>query len=226
MLFKGIIASILSYLILTGCTTREAYEKPIEEYMKNNLNDASSYEPIEFKVFNSLYEMIQNIPDTYSSFIDFQNSLSRSIKSADEIFSIIDPKDSNMFNILKNNFILLRKFSNNTEICNYANLDDLLSNAYNSSNRLMTAKLEKRILERIVRVQGNLKRAMSEYKNLKNSLKRISPSKSMLCKAINNRQLIFHKYRAKNQFGALILSSRVFYLDNINYSVYKSLEAK
>ena len=59
-LIKKVLLILTVSVILFSCNNSNYYEKPILEWINTNANDASSYEPIEFKIIKD-YNDIEKI---------------------------------------------------------------------------------------------------------------------------------------------------------------------
>lgn len=88
------IIRIIFFLTLISCSNnREYFEDPIEFWLKENLNDNESYEPIEFEVVNELFlknyskSIILSL-DLELAFSNLETALEVKLNKLDENFDL------------------------------------------------------------------------------------------------------------------------------------------
>ena len=206
----------LFLIIAFGCKSNRAYyETPIKTWFSNNLNDISSYEPVEFRVIDSsnFLELNPKIETKYANLI---NVIQRKIDLTSTLINSITDSTAKV-DLIQNRKLILEKINGN--IINIPKLLELNNNITKDLKNV-----DKKEIEKIALLEGTNNRIEVEKVLLDQELKNIGTSINLLPDELRNGQFIYHKFRAKNSFGAFVLSSMIFKLDNNKLNVEKSEE--
>ncbi len=204
----------LTIVLLTSClspTSSTTNEQIIKDYLKKNMNDPSSYESVEFiKIFDAKEQLgqIKSIYDRKSFLIE--NSITL-------LNSHIDEGLKKQINDLRSN-------SNKELDLTNSNLSIQIQNQDQLSQLITSAFLEiesKKILDENIseikdQFEGTENRFTLEIKLLNESLQ---PYGQNIDNVSKNEQIISHKYRGKNGFGAFVLKQTIFIIDTISHTI-------
>jgi hypothetical protein len=194
------------------------YEKPIENWLNENLNDISSYESVEFIVLDSS-TLVENNPWLETKLSNLFSVMFRKaylLPSATN--SISDPNLKK--ELLNNQNTLLSQL----KTVNINNIPLLLE--LNNSVDKNLILIRKDSIDLISMLEGTNYRIKQEKIALESELSKIGSSINSITSELKNGQFIYHKLRAKNGFGAIILSSWIFKLNENKTIVEESYKTQ
>ena len=202
------ILTIVLTIYLFGCNmNRNYYDMPIKKWLENNLNDISSYEPVEFIVIDSsnLFELY---PKIQYEFFNFSNTLQRRIDILPQIINTIP--DTIIKKDLNKSLLRIKEINNKSE--SYLDIPLIFDLNNSISEKVNNSTTQKNTLT-FTMFESSDYRLKTEKENLEYKLMDFGTSIYTLKNELKNGQYIFHKFRAKNSFGAVILSSMIFKLN-------------
>jgi hypothetical protein len=223
---KEFVISFLMILIIGCSETKPYYENPIKNWLSKNLNDYSSYEPIEFTVLS-----INNDLFTPSDLFGVQNVVQRKINIVQDL--IIEIKKIDGINMpeltsisgYSQNLSALNSQSNYS-IISIDSINNLLDKAYEVQKNKITSIHKTEILNLSAQYEGTSNRYQVEIKNVTKHLLSIGTDLKNCDYDIQNGLFIIHKFRAKNSFGALVINTILFKLDNEKKTVLNTCDKK
>jgi hypothetical protein len=211
---KKISKTILMFAItcyFTSCTNPS--ESLIKDYLKSNLNDAGSYEPVEFKTVG--LKTINRLPQFEMLFSDLESAYSRRndltkqlIIATEKNMNAETKKQLENMNVEISNFGVLN-------ITNYSKVSELQKQI---SKQISKSILELKsrnvddinILEIEAQLEGAENRILIESGIVDEALAKYGLNE---IEKVKSKEFILHKYRAKNGFGGLILKETIFIID-------------
>jgi len=202
---KNLVIMFSMIFIMSCSLKKNYYEKPVENWLNENLNDISSYEAVEFIVLDSS-SLVENNPWLEAKLSNFFSVIFRKaylLPSA--INSISDPNFKK--ELLNNQNTLLSQL----KTVNINNILPLLE--LNNSIDKNLILIRKDSIDLISMLEGTNYRIKQEKIALESELSKIGSSINSITSELKNGQFIYHKLRAKNGFGAIILSSWIFKLN-------------
>lgn len=213
---KNLLLLLISTLAFSCTSNNNYYKMPIKHWLDSNLNDISSYEPVEFIIIDSA-NLITLHPWVESDISTLLSTIQRKVDLVS--WKINSISDSNAKNTLIKNCEIIKRNIYKKDINSLLQLLELSS--YINKNLVYLNKdsiLVKSMFE------GTEHRIEIEKDRLEDELLKINTSISSISKELKNGQFIYHKLRAKNGFGAMVLSSWVFKLNSGKTFVEKSLK--
>jgi hypothetical protein len=200
---------IIMVYILIGCNKSRYYEKPINDWMFNNLDDYSSYEPVQFTILTDIRDYLVSYRDYNLSF----NEKFRIISELLELFEEKENVDRSAVLQISENLEVLQKFKNNDSIFSLHRIDSLFS-LIDSSMTMLESVMPKSfspvILYKSYQYRSNSKEYNLAIQAVKEELKVLNTDFVTLDHDLKQGLIISHKYRAKNNIGAMILNFRLF----------------
>ncbi len=207
----------LSKILLLGLTItllscgREYYKNPIDTWMKENLNDYSSYEPVEFVVFDSTTIDGKRFIETFN-FINLETAIQRALNLMELILEDIGESE------------LDEKITQYSSMdFTYENLPDIYHDVIVLGNNLL---LKTKDIELNIQLESTLDRIKTEKGHIDEGLAEIGLFMETFDIMFNRGCIIYHKYRAKNSFGGVILNQTIFVLshDKSRVEFYSNLD--
>jgi hypothetical protein len=208
----------VSRILLIGLTLTlfscggEYYEKPIETWMKENLNDYSSYEPIEFIVFDSTTIDGKRFIETFN-FLNLETAIQRSLDLMELILVDLGEPD-------------LEK-----QITQYSSMYITYENLFETYNDVLdlgknVLLLNTKDIELHIQLESVLDRIKKESRQIDEGLSEIGLGIATFDIMFDRGCIIYHKYRAKNSFGAVVLNQTLFVLshDKSKVEYYLSID--
>jgi len=223
---KVILISALLILIFGCSETMTYYETPINNWLSENLNDYSSYEPIDFTVLSNNNDLYK-----YIDLFGFQNVVQRKVNIVtDLILEIkkmdgIDSKELTGFSGFSQSLSKLNSQSDYS-INSVDSLNKLLDEAYEIQINMISSNTKSDLLELCAQYEGTSYRYQVELKNLDAQLLALGTDLKNCESDIKNGLFIHHKFRTKNSFGALAINSKLFKLDDKKEKILKVRDSK
>ncbi len=218
---KVIVISSLLILIFGCSETMTYYETPINNWLSKNLNDYSSYEPIDFAVLSNNNDLYK-----YIDLFGFQNVVQRKVSIVTDLILEIKKMDGidstklTSFTGFSQSLSMLNSQSDYS-INSVDSLHKLLDEAYEIQINKISSNTKSDLLELCAQYEGISYRYQVELKNLDAQLLALGTDLKNYGSDIKNGLFIHHKFRAKNSFGALVINSKLFKLDDKKEKVLK-----
>lgn len=212
------ILSFLFLITLLSCSSNKSYyEDPIETWLDKNLNDNSSYEPVEFVVIDSSNFTKLN-PKIKFQFSNLITVFQRKINLTSSLISLINDSLAKK-DLIESRQVIIEKINGDIiSLPIIIELDD------NISKDLIS--IDKNAIEQIAMLEVINNRIANEKDRMKNELANIGTSINGLPNELKNGQFVYHKFRAKNSLGAFVISAMIFKFDINKTNVEKAVKIK
>lgn len=209
-------------LIISCSETKPYYETPINNWLSKNLNDYSSYKPIEFTVLSSNKDLF-----THIDILKLQLIVQRKVKIEQDLireFKKVDGVDLNQISNISDNSQNLAKFNSKSDysIILVDSVNNLLDKEYEIQANKIEDALKGDLLDLYVQFEGVSNRYQVELENVNRQLLVLGTDINNYDSDLKNGLFISHKFRGNNSFGALVINSVLF---KLNYEKRKVLKA-
>jgi LemA protein len=196
-------------LLLASCSSSD--EGIIKDYLKKHLNDASSYEPVEFNTGN--LAVLEKVPAIEMQLRTLGEVYQR---RADLIPNIVNTAKSYLTTDVLKQLIELRAECTATgqpslsKLVEVTTLEDKFSKTIHAA--IAELKMKKISNEDILEIEAQLEGTEN----------RIKVENEKVNDMLNLYEVVNHKYRAKNEFGALMLVVTTFVIDKKSHQVIET----
>jgi len=220
------ILLITLMIIIISCkiTIAQKNEIVIKDYLQKNLNDTSSYEPIEFKIGSSINN--DKVPNLEQQFFNLENAYQR---ITEIVPYLINLTKSYLTQENKKQLIDIRDKCVNKDKLNLLNLTeiaDLQEQLSKIIDKIIKSLVDKsisnqNILELESQIEGSENRIIVERRRLNEVLDFYGLNFPY---NINYIKILYHKYRIKNNLGGLILKETIFVINEESHQVIKAID--
>lgn len=212
------------FILAISCSeTKTYYETPIESWLSKNLNDYSSYEPIEFSVLTNSNYLFDHI-----DFASVQNVVQRKLDLIPKLiteFKKLDGADLSEISTMSNYATDLSMLNNERDypFILVDSVIKLLDKSFQIQAELIPKIHSTELLDLYAQYEGTTNRY---YMEVDQQLEKFGTNLKDFDAEFKDGLFINHKFRAKNSFGAFVISSILFKLDNEKSSVLKAFDNK
>lgn len=211
---KNISALIFILIGITNCNTqpKKYFIDPIDKWMKSNLNDYNSYEPVEFQVL----EYINEIPLLKYNNSGYTHILKREVSALSELISELKKVkeiDTTIINRISQIHFELSGYSllKSQDIQRVSELNQELYSLFREPIFTKATSENQKILETEAQIEGTMNRLKLQGEKLYKINEISIPN---LDKVLKNGCIINHKFRSKNSFNATVIQEVIFVLDS------------
>lgn len=209
---KNTLQLFILLITIVSCNSEiNYYETPIENWLNKNLNDFSSYEPIEFSILMNDDDILKS-----TNFYAFKNELKRKNEVDENLIKEltknkeIDTKQISDYVLTLSKIDLNSNFSINV----VDSINMLLDKAIDIQLSSISSTETNELLDFHAQHLGASNRYVAALKKTKISFTELGTDLDNYKADVKNGLFVLHKYRAKNSLGALIIKSTLFKLDD------------
>ena len=204
---------LLILIVSFSCVSNKTYyEKPIKNWLDKNLNDISSYKSVEFIVLDSANFIVPS-PKIEGEFSNLTTTFRRKMDVISSVASSITDSTSKA-NLNHNRKILANVLNGNISI-----LPILFEANNNINNDLLSINISS--IDDAAMLEAIDHRIEKEKEEMESELIKVGISIKSFSNELKNGQFIYHKFRAKNSLGAVVLSAFIFKMDNSKTDIEK-----
>jgi len=221
---KKIVLLLMVGLLAQSCGKQKPYyQEPINNWLTNHLHNPETYEPVTFKVVNSSDKLMDYFPGLQTTYSNFENVVQRKL---DLIPGLLRQNKSTLNKSVKDKIISLRREIMNVDTLGIANIEVML-NLNKKLDSLMLEQIDSGNMSNdklVAQYEGTLNRFSIEKRKLSESLKKIDSSISEINKQLDKGLFVYHKFRASNKVGAIVLNDRLFLLNKAKENILESFD--
>lgn len=212
---------ILSFV---SCSeTKTYYETPIESWLSKNLNDYSSYEPLEFSVLTNRLVLFNQI-----NYSEIENVIRRKADVSMKIIAEIEKSDGidsteiSKMSLYASELFMLR-LNPDRPFITIDSINRLLDMSFEDQDEAISKILNPDLSDLYAQYEGTSNRYQVEVNK---QLEKFGTNLKNIDADLKNGLFVNHKFRAKNPFGALVINSILFKLDSEKITVLHAIENK
>jgi hypothetical protein len=203
-------------IMFYGCSNSTNYcKKPINKWLNSNLNDMSSYEPVEFvRIDSNSYELY--MPEISMQLFNIKNVAMRQSALINSTLLLKFPAESNiLIEDLKTTQVKLNSICENLSFSQIVALKKQEAKVNSKITMLLNSypnRKDMNFIEISVQNEATSNRIAIEFNELEKSLSSYNSSLGTFNSELNDGIFIFHSFRASNALGAIIITNCIFKL--------------